>query len=170
MNEMKSRRFHIRVSGGMGITLEGTIDSETLPDDLAQTVETELTPTRLSRVARRRATSFAPGQQEYEVTLLSGVRGSPRRYTFTDQQADPELLDLMDELAAFIIRDRMKARKAAREQDEAESVTVLEETTTEQLTLLSGPAQAQDRDLGPGEEADRGRDDPDAATDKNLTP
>ena len=169
MTTKKLKTLHLRTSGGMGIMLEGTIDVEALPDDLAQAVANELTPTRLSRVARRRAAAFAPGQQEYEVTLLSGVHQEPKRYTFTDQQADPELLDLMDELTAIIIRDRMQARKAVRAQEEAESVTVLEEeTAVETDARLSGPAQVSE--LGPGEETDRGLDDANAAADEDLTP
>ncbi len=157
----QSRQVHLRVTGGMGITLEGAIDTATLPEDLARTVETELTPTRLSRVARRRAASFLPGQQEYEVTLLSGVRGSPKRYTFTDQQADPDLLDLMDELTSVIIRERMAARKA--EQDEV----VAAEPADADIQPPPAP-QMWDDELGPDEETIAGGDDADIVADEPL--
>jgi hypothetical protein len=116
MKTKELKQLHLRTTGGMGITLEGSMDIESLPDELARQVATELTPRKLSRVARRKAVSFAPGQQEYEITLVTAAKGEPKRYAFTDQQADPELLDLLDELTAAMIREKMRARRTRQQQ------------------------------------------------------
>ena len=168
MSETQLRKLHLRTTGGMGISLEGTIDLEALPRDTARDVESELTPTKLSRVARRKMTAFAPGQQEYEVTLFTGVRAEPRRYTFTDQQADPELLDLMDELTSIIIRQKMQARQAAKVQEDPVALAVErtpagDEQASGQSPRFSGPTEAQADAPGPGEEAGLDRDGIDAA-------
>ena len=119
--KQKLEKLHLRTTGGMGITLEGCVDIASLPEDLARQIGDELTPTKLSRVARRqKGISFGPGQQQYEVTLFTGARGSPRRYAFSDQQADPELLDLLDELTAIIIEEKIRAK---REQPSMEAET-----------------------------------------------
>ncbi len=116
MKRKELKQLHLRTTGGMGIVLEGNVAIEALPEELARQVQTKLTPTNLSRVARRKAPSFAPGQQEYEVTLFAGEKSEPRRYAFTDQQADPELLDLLDEITSIIIEEKMRTRRARRQQ------------------------------------------------------
>ena len=108
-------QLFLRTTGGMGISLEGSVDVDALPDDLARQVATELTPRKLSRVVRRKAVTFVPGQQEYEIALATGEDGELKRYAFTDQQADPELLDLLDELTATIIQAKMRARRTRRQ-------------------------------------------------------
>ena len=115
-------QLFLRTTGGMGISLEGRVDIDTLPDDLARQVETELTPRKLSRVARRKAASFVPGQQEYEIALVTEDDRELKRYAFTDQQADPALLDLLDEIAAAIIQEKMRTRRARRQTPEPEEV------------------------------------------------
>jgi hypothetical protein len=111
----QTKRLHLRTTGGMGIALEGNIDLDALPDELAHDVHIKLTPRKLSYVVRRKSATFMPGQQEYEITLFTGAKGDPKRYAFTDQQADPELLDLLDELTSIIIAEKVRARKAAKE-------------------------------------------------------
>jgi len=113
------KQLHLRTTGGMGIALEGSLDLDDLPEDLAEEVRERLTPRRLSYVVRRKSPSFMPGQQEYEVTIYTTARGGPKKYAFTDQQADPELLDLLDELTSIIISKKMRAKKVAKEQTQA---------------------------------------------------
>ena len=134
MKKNYPRQLHLRTTGGMGITLEGSVDIDALPDNLATQIQTELTPRKLSRVARRKSVSFAPGQQEYEITLITGDKREPKRYAFTDQQADPELLDLMDELTSIIIEEKIRARRARRStQTEAEA---LASTPDEPISMI----------------------------------
>ena len=136
--EKRLKQLHLRTTGGMGVTLEGSVDIDALPGDLARQIEAELTPTKLSRVARRKAVSFAPGQQEYEVTLFADAKQEPKRYAFTDQQADPELLDLLDELTTIIIKEKIQARRARK----------LAQTEDEPAVELDNPIPVIDEDIG----------------------
>ncbi len=133
-NEKRPTQLFMRTTGGMGVTLEGSVDIESLPDDLARQIEANLTPTKLSRVARRKTALYMPGQQEYEITIPAGAQKSPKRYAFTDQQADPELLDLLDELTSIIIQEKIRARRARQQQQEAMSAEI------EQMALEEEPA------------------------------
>ena len=117
-NARRPTQIFMRTTGGMGITLEGCVDIESLPDDLARQIKTHLTPAKLARAAMRKAAFYMPGQQEYEITLPSDAGKSSKRYAFTDQQAEPELLDLLDELTAIIIQEKIRARRAQRQQQE----------------------------------------------------
>ena len=117
----RPQQLYLRTTGGMGISLEGRIDPADLPDDLAEKVQSNLTPRKLSYVVRRKATAFMPGQQEYEVTLFSGAKSEPKRYAFNDQQADPELLDLLDELTSIIIEEKMRRRRAGLKPDRVQA-------------------------------------------------
>lgn len=136
MKKNYPQQLHLRTTGGMGITLEGSVNIDALPENLATQIQAELTPRKLSRVARRKSVSFAPGQQEYEVTLITGDKGEPKRYAFTDQQADPELLDLMDELTSIIIEEKIRARRAQKlTQTEAEA-EALAATPDEPVSMI----------------------------------
>ena len=139
-NEKRPTQLFLRTTGGMGITLEGSVDIESLPDDLARQVETKLTPKRLSRVARRKAAFYMPGQQEYEIIIPAGAQKSPKRYAFTDLQADPELLDLLDELTSIIIQEKIRVRRAQRQQQEAVQAETGQMTLEEESAPLETPS------------------------------
>jgi len=136
MKKKRPQQLHVRTTGGMGITLEGSLDVETLPDDLVRQIETELTPRKLSHVVRRKPISFMPGQQEYEVTLLTSAKKIPKRYAFTDQQADPELLDLIDELMAIIIEEKFRARRAKKSTQTAAETETLASTPDDPVSMI----------------------------------
>lgn len=112
------KQIHLRVSGGMGIPIEGSIDVDALPPELARHVQKTLSPRRLARLARRPRASLMTDQITYEITLPDD-RQDAISYTILESQADDDLLEVLDELTARIIEAKMRERRAARKRRQA---------------------------------------------------
>ena len=109
----KIKQIYLRTSGGMGIPIEGEVEIDALPQDLARRVQSVLAPQRLDRIAKRPRSSI-PDQIAYELVLPSEQRPEPRVYAFEESQADDDVLDVLDELTARIVEAKFRARKEAR--------------------------------------------------------
>lgn len=84
----------LRISGGLGVSYEGSVEVSRLPGELASQVRTILTKERLSRISRRRRPSDAVDTISYEI----GIEDVEESFRIDETQADAATLDLLDEL------------------------------------------------------------------------
>ncbi|RUA16849.1 MAG: hypothetical protein DSY55_03295 [Clostridia bacterium] len=111
---MKKTRLFLRTSGGMGVEIEGKVTLDDLPEALLEQVQTLLHPKTLSRSIRtqgRLRSATYPDQMNYDLIVQTGAKKT-KRYQFTEDQATPELLDILDELISFMIDQKLNARKS----------------------------------------------------------
>lgn len=111
---MKKTRLFLRTSGGMGVEIQGNVTLDDLPEALSEQVQTVLHPKSLSRSIRtqgRPRSAVYPDQMNYDLIVQTGAKKT-KRYQFTEDQATPELLDILDELISFMIDQKLDARKS----------------------------------------------------------
>ena len=110
---MKKTRLFLRTSGGMGVEMQGAVSLDDLPEPLAAQLQTALHPKMLSRMVRSRnrlPVASYPDQMAYDLIVQAGSKKT-KRYRFTEEDADPELLDLLDELISIMVDQQLERRK-----------------------------------------------------------
>ena len=117
----KLRHIYLRTSGGMGIPIEGAIDVDALPAELARQVRKTLSSHQLARAAQRSPSPFIADQIAYEIIVPDEQRGEPVAYTIHESQADDALLEVLDELTVRIIQEKMRARRARSKENAEEN-------------------------------------------------
>ena len=105
-------KIHLRVYTGQGITIEGTIHSSELPQNLAPKMEQLLQPDILAAAAGTPVDPDMVDMQQYEITLLSDTedRGN-QNFQFADAGCPDELLALLDDLVHEIILKKKHNKK-----------------------------------------------------------
>ena len=92
-------KLFIRTTGGMGITLQGNIDTTDVPEDLARRAETLLDAKTLEKAAASRPDPRLADGQAYELVVYPEARGRPpRQYRFTETEDHIDLAQLLDDL------------------------------------------------------------------------
>ncbi len=118
-------KIHLTITGGMGLTLTGSLDVADLPDELAEKAESLLTPERLTAATLAQSSPYAVGMREFEVTISSEHDGTCKEeqreenevqhYRFVEADENIEIVDLLDELMREIVTYKQKMGKAQRE-------------------------------------------------------
>ena len=83
----------------MGLTISGSVDTDSLPDDLREQCRRILDKKNLKAVTDRPKNELMTDGHQYELTLSSG-KGETERHAFDESQATPEVLELLDQLKA----------------------------------------------------------------------
>ena len=97
-------KIHLRVNTGQGITIEGTINSSELPQNLAQKMEQLLQPDVLAAAANTPVNQDMVDMQQYELTLIPDAQDrGDQHFQFTDAGCPVALLELLDDLVHEII-------------------------------------------------------------------
>lgn len=110
-------KVYLRITGGpIPYGLSGQIDMADLPDELAQRVATSLQPESMEKAISADRELPLPDEQVYELVVMdpSGEEDQAR-YVFADSQAEPELIDLVDELRLAITDQQIKQVREAEE-------------------------------------------------------
>lgn len=90
----------MRVSGGVaGLSLGGTLDTVSLPAELATRTQTALSTRRLTRAGDSDAAEY-PDQRQWTVTT------DGRRFELVESQLDEQQLEVLDALLAEVVRRR----------------------------------------------------------------
>ena len=106
-------QIHLKCTGGQGITLEGKLDTKDLPDDLADRANKTLNAKKLKDTTKAPKNAFMVDAQQYELTIIPEEAriSSPARFQFDESQADPDILELMDELLHLITIQKLKKKQ-----------------------------------------------------------
>ena len=106
-------QIHLKCTGGQGITLEGKLDTKDLSDDLAVRAKKILSAKNLKKTAKAPKNTFMVDAQHYELTIIpeGAQKGAPARFQFDESQADPDILELMDELLHLITIQKLKNKQ-----------------------------------------------------------
>jgi len=88
----------IRFSGGMGVSYQGSVDLATLPDDLLQEVQTELSEKNLAKVNKIKRDPFAADSVIYEIQYDN----SGEIFIIDESQTSDEILELIDNLRPYL--------------------------------------------------------------------
>ena len=100
-------KIHLQITGGMGLTLRGTLESADLPCEATERVVALLTPENLRTAALSQPTPNAVDMREFEVTIAPDGDASSaeetNRYHFTESDDNIDVVDLLDELMREIV-------------------------------------------------------------------
>ena len=88
----------IKFSGGMGLSYQGSVDLSTLPGELEQAVQSELSEPRLSAYSQQEQNPFASDSMVYEISY----EHSGNTYRIDESQASEALLELIDRLRPYL--------------------------------------------------------------------
>jgi|SwirhirootsSR3_FD_contig_101_1003326_length_2350_multi_3_in_0_out_0_2 hypothetical protein len=100
-------KLSLKTSGGIGnIQLQGQIDTDELPSDLAERVRTVLTPEHLA-AAHSAVMGPVADAMQYEIGLF--LDGGLQTFQIDDVHAPPGVLDIVQELVQRVI-DQKRAR------------------------------------------------------------
>jgi hypothetical protein len=100
-------KLFLKTSGGIGnIQLQGALDTDELPDALAERVRTVLTPAHL-RASRSVDTAPVADAMQYELSLL--LESGPQQFAIDDVSASPDVLEVVQELLQELIRRKRAA-------------------------------------------------------------
>jgi hypothetical protein len=110
-------KVYLRIFGGpIPYGLSGQIDMADLPDELAQRVTASLQPDYMEKAMSGDRELPLPDEQVYELVVMDPSKeGDQARYVFADSQAEPELIDLVDELRLAITDQQIKQVREAAE-------------------------------------------------------
>lgn len=110
-------KVYLRITGGpIPYGLSGQIDMADLPDELAQRVATSLQPESMEKAISADRELPLPDEQVYELVVMDpSGKEDQARYVFADSQAEPELIDLVDELRLAITDQQIKQVREAEE-------------------------------------------------------
>jgi hypothetical protein len=87
-------RLFIKYSGGMGISYQGSIDISSLPSDLYNTLQFELSEKKLQKFSIEKKNLFVTDSVIYELQF----ENSDQMFFIEESQANDELLELIDNL------------------------------------------------------------------------
>ena len=94
-------KLFLKSSGGFGnLQIQGTLDTDQLPEALAEKVRTVLTPEQLSAPHPRDTRAWADATQ-YEIDLM--LDSGTQKFHIDDATAPPQVLDTVQELIQEII-------------------------------------------------------------------
>ena len=99
----------LNITGGMGITINGSLGIEELPKDTAAIARSVLNAKALAATEKRRGNPLQTEVQIYRLGLSDETTGT-RVFKFDETQCTPELLDILDELTATLKRKLIAAR------------------------------------------------------------
>ncbi len=104
-------KLHLKSSGGFaGLDLAGEVDTAELPDELARRVEEHLTPENLKAAAAPAAGLPMPDARQYHLSLVpEDEDGELATHVVDDMSEAGEVLDVIDELMAELVRRRQEA-------------------------------------------------------------
>ena len=94
-------RIYLQITGGMGITLDGTLELSELPRDIAVKAESMLDPKMLERVAAGPVNHLQTEVQCYRLGLLKDGEYLTV-FDFNETQCTPEFLDVLGDLVSAL--------------------------------------------------------------------
>ena len=98
-------KFNLKISGGMGIPIQGSLDTADFPVELAKRLERLFADNRLSHACQDDATSQQADSQSYEFTLIPQQESqAPKTYRLRETQLPDSILELMDEVSHELTR------------------------------------------------------------------
>lgn len=101
-------KLSVKTSGGIGnIQLQGQLDTNELPDDLAERVHKVLSPARLES-ARSAEGVPVPDMIQYEIRLFLG--SGVQKFEIDDVNAPADVIGVVEELVQEVVR-RKRAKK-----------------------------------------------------------
>ncbi len=103
-------KLDLKSTGGFaGLELAGRLDTADLPEDLARRVEELLTPDNLRAAAASRSLPM-PDARQYHLTLVpEHPDAEARTHVIDDMSSSGEVLDVIDELIAELVRRKQEA-------------------------------------------------------------
>ena len=105
--EIMAMKLFVKRSGGFANVgpIQGELDTEELPPDLAEKVNRFIKPTVLA--TRGKTSPLMVDGQQISVGFRSSDDGTYQEYEIDESCANPELLDLCNELVNEMVRNRL---------------------------------------------------------------
>jgi hypothetical protein len=101
-------KLSVKTSGGIGnIQLQGQLDTNELPNELAERVHRVLSPARLESTRSTEAVPI-PDMMQYEIRLFLG--SGVQKFEIDEGNAPADVIDVVEELVQEVIR-RKRAKK-----------------------------------------------------------
>lgn len=101
----------VRSEGGFaGLRVGGQVDTAELSPEMAERVKTLLRPVALEAMAADTASPSMPDAQRYEVQV-EGEEGRMQRFLLDQTTASEEVMQLLHDLHAEIVRRRIAERR-----------------------------------------------------------
>ncbi len=91
-------KLHIKFSGGMGISYQGSVDLSTLPKNLYEKLSETLSEKNLSNICTKNRNHFTTDAITYELQLDS----NGQIFSIDESQASNDMLDLIDNLQPYL--------------------------------------------------------------------
>jgi hypothetical protein len=105
-------KLHLAVSGGFAnLRIQGELDTDELPEELARRAEAVLNRPALEAAAATKSNMLMTDSIQYELTVLANsLHESAQRYQLDESSLADEMLEVLDELQSEIIRRQDEAR------------------------------------------------------------